>query len=93
MHDSREYNFFVAGMRTVRTHAYVSSLPHMPQKRKYAAPRRVTIILETALHECAVRRADEFSFKGGFSEYVARLIQADRARKGRAVVNVNLNAA
>lgn len=80
-------------MRMVRTHAYVLSLPHMPQKRKYTAPRRVTIILETALHEGAVRRADEFSLRGGFSEYVARLIQADRARKGRAVLNTNLNAA
>ena len=63
----------------------------MPQRRKYTAPRRVTIILETALHESAVRRADEFSLKGGFSEYVARLILADRRRKGRDVQQVNLS--
>ena len=65
----------------------------MPRKPKYTAPRRINIILEAALHADAVRRADDFRLAGGFSEYVARLIQADRARKGRAVMNVDLNAA
>lgn len=57
----------------------------MPRKSKYHAPRRINIILEADLHEEAVKRADAFNFAGGFSEYVARLIAADRKRKGRSL--------
>ncbi len=58
----------------------------MPRKSKYQEPRRVNIILEAHLHDAAVERAETFRLIGGFSEYVARLIAADRKRKGRAVL-------
>jgi len=64
---------------------------HMPRKSRYYAPRRINIILESALHDEAVQRADDLGFVGGFSEYVARLILADRRRKGRDVQQVNLS--
>ena len=58
----------------------------MARKSKYHAPRRINIIIEAALHDEAVQRAEAFAFEGGFSEYVARLIAADRNRKGRCAI-------
>ena len=48
--------------------------------------QRVNILIEKELHEAAKKRAKEFEIRGGFSEYVSRLIKADRERKGRALV-------
>lgn len=52
----------------------------------FVKPRRVNILIEESLHQEAKARAAEFEIRGGFSEYVSRLIKADRARKGRAIL-------
>lgn len=49
----------------------------------YHAAKRVNIIIEESLHAQALEKAADHKLRGGFSEYVARLIAADRKRKGR----------
>lgn len=49
-------------------------------------PRNATISIETELHKIAVKRAKDTGLRGGFSEYVSRLIAADRARKNSAAL-------
>jgi hypothetical protein len=48
--------------------------------------KRVNILIESEVHQQGVSRAKSLELRGGFSEYVARLIKADKARKGRAVL-------
>jgi hypothetical protein len=58
----------------------------MGRKALFRQAHRVNILIEKTLHEDAQKRATEFGIRGGFSEYVSRLIKADKARKGRAVM-------
>jgi hypothetical protein len=51
----------------------------------FIRPRRVNILIETSTHEVGKAKAKALQIRGGFSEYVSRLIAADRARKGRAI--------
>jgi hypothetical protein len=51
----------------------------------YRAAKRINIILEADLHAIGVSKAEHHRLRGGFSEYVARLIAADRKRKGRCL--------
>lgn len=57
----------------------------MSRPSRLTAPRRVNILIETALHTAAQGRAEDLGVVGGFSEYVSALIKADRDSKGRAV--------
>jgi len=53
----------------------------MARPATYLEPRRVNILLERKLHLKASRLAFRLGLRGGFSEYVARLIAADRRGK------------
>lgn len=59
----------------------------MARPKIYSKAKRINIILEAEIHDIGVRRASEHRLSGGFSEYVARLIKADRRRKGRAIMS------
>ena len=53
----------------------------MARPALYRQPRRVNILIETEVHRKAARKAFRMGLRGGFSEYVSRLIAADRRRK------------
>lgn len=53
----------------------------MARPATYREPRRVNILIEKELHQRASRLAFRLGLRGGFSEYVARLIAADRRSK------------
>lgn len=58
----------------------------MPRPRLFTEAARVNVILEKTLHDAAKNKAREYQLRGGFSEYVGRLIKADLDRKGRRVL-------
>ena len=58
----------------------------MSRRPTYRSPRRINIIIEADLHDAAIAKSKDLSFRGGFSEYVGRLIAADRKRKGRDLI-------
>lgn len=64
----------------------------MSRRRIYESPRRTNILIEESLHAEAAARAKSLGLEGGFSEYVTRLIIADRKRKGRAVTQAQRTA-
>lgn len=65
----------------------------MPRPAIYRAAKRVNIVLESELHALGVSKANSHRLRGGFSEYVARLIAADRKRKGRALLSASAKPA
>jgi len=58
----------------------------MARPALFQTPTRVNIIIESEVHNQGKKRAKSLELRGGFSEYVARLIKADKARKSRAVL-------
>lgn len=58
----------------------------MARISKYRNKKRAQLVLEGELFTFGVKRAVEFRMPGGFCEYVARLIENDRKRKGRDLV-------
>lgn len=55
----------------------------------YHQSKRVNILIEAALHEAGAAKAKSLDLRGGFSEYVGRLIAADRAKKGRRLLSAS----
>lgn len=64
----------------------------MPRPAIYRNPKRVNIVLEGDLHSLGQKKASDHGMRGGFSEYVARLIAADRSRKGRALFSSSVSS-
>lgn len=60
----------------------------MAREKFFEEPRRVNIIIERKVHDRAIVRARNYGLRGGFSEYVCRLIVADIKTKGLVVVQV-----
>ena len=58
----------------------------------YKKARRINIVLEAELHAEGVDKAAQHRLRGGFSEYVARLIAADRKKKGREILSALTSA-
>jgi len=52
----------------------------MPRMVIHTDPKRANIIIDKKLHESAMKHAQSSGFRS-FSEYVARLLVADLARK------------
>jgi hypothetical protein len=58
----------------------------MARARFFENARRVNIVIERGLHEAAKARAQRYGLRGGFSEYVARLIAVDaETKRGRLI--------
>lgn len=55
----------------------------MSRTPKLTSPKRTNIIIEAAVHEAAKDKMHAMRI-GSFSEYIARLIVRDQARKGSA---------
>jgi hypothetical protein len=53
----------------------------MPRPTFLKRAKRVTFTIESALHKEAVKKARNYGFQGGFSEYVSRLLIADQRSK------------
>lgn len=75
--------FFVDSIHTF-THTFAHH-PLMARPPIYKEARRINIVIEASLHAQGIEKAARHRLRGGFSEYVARLIVADRKRKGRAL--------
>ena len=58
----------------------------MARKAIFRHPRRVNILIEKEVHSAACKRVEQFNLRGGFGEYVTRLIIADQERKGRELM-------
>lgn len=53
-----------------------------------STPARVNISIDKELHTAAVSRAAELRLRGGFSEYVTRLLNKNLSGKGRDVLKM-----